>query len=105
MDDSTGCVVVELRAARRERLHHDIRAHQVTVAFVAAATGELSRTALAYAMVLPGMRMLAENGGLGSAEDRALLVLSSLAGDPPRSARPALAFALPNRGDYYIALS
>ena len=86
MDDSTGGVVIELRAARKARLHQDNRARQATVAFVAAGTAEISRTALAYAMVLQGMRMLAEDGGLGSAEDCALLVLSSLAGDPPSSA-------------------
>jgi hypothetical protein len=86
MDDSTGGVVVELKAARRERLDHDNRARQVTVAFVAAATAKISRTALAHAMVLQGMRMLAEDGGLGSAEDCALLVLSGLASDPPTSA-------------------
>ena len=86
MDDSTGGIVVDLKAARRERLDHDLRARQVTVAFVAAATAKISRTALAHAMVLQGMRMLAEDGGLGTAEDCALLVLSSLAGYPPSSA-------------------
>jgi hypothetical protein len=86
MDDSTGGVVVELKAARRERLHHDNRARQATVAFVAAATAEISRTALAHALVLQGMRMLAEDGGLGAAEDCALLALSSLASDPTSSA-------------------
>ena len=64
MDDSTGGVVIELRAARKARLHQDNRARQATLAFVAAATAEISRTALAYAMVLQGMRMLAEDGGL-----------------------------------------
>jgi hypothetical protein len=83
---TTRGVVVELKTVRRERLNQDNRARQATVAFVAAATAEISRTALAYAMVLQGMRMLAEDGGLGSAEDCALLVLSSLAGDPPSSA-------------------
>jgi hypothetical protein len=86
MGDTTGGVVVEFKAARRGRLHYDNRAHQVTVAFVAAATAKISRTALAHAMVLQGMRMLAEDGGLGTAEDCALLVLSSLAGYPPSSA-------------------
>ena len=85
MDDSTGGVVVQLRPARKARLHQDNRARQATVAFVAAATAEISRTALAYAMVLQGMRMLAEDGGLDSAEDCALLVLNSLADDPPNS--------------------
>jgi hypothetical protein len=86
MDDITRGVVVELKTVRRERLHQDNRARQATVAFVAAATAEISRTALAYAMVLQGMRMLAEDGGLGSAENCALLVLSILASDPPSSA-------------------
>ena len=86
MEDSIGGVVIELKVARRERLHHDNRARQATVAFVAAATAEISRTALAYAMVLQGMWMLAEDGGLGSAENCALLVLSNLASDPPSSA-------------------
>ena len=75
-----------MRAARKARLHQDNRARQATLAFVAAATAEISRTALAYAMVLQGMRMLAEDGGVGSAEDCALLVLSSLVSDPPSSA-------------------
>ena len=86
MDDSTGGIVVDLKAARRERLDHDLRARQVTVAFVAAATAKISRTALAHAMVLQGMRMLGEDGGLGSAEDCASVALSSLIGVPPSSA-------------------
>ena len=86
MDDSTRGVVVEFKAARKARLHQHNRACQATVAFVAAATAEISRPTLAYAMVLQGMRMLAEDGGLDSAEDCALLVLNTLAGDPPSSA-------------------
>jgi hypothetical protein len=74
-------VVVDLKVARRERRHHDDRARQVTVAFVAAATAEISRIALARALVLHGMQMLAEEDGLGSAEECALLVLSDLAHD------------------------
>jgi hypothetical protein len=82
MDEtSSSGVVVDLKAARRERRHHDDRARQVTVAFVAAATAEISRTALARALVVYGMQMLAGEGGLGSAEECALLVLSDLARD------------------------
>ena len=74
-------VVVDLKGARRKRRHHDDRARQVTVAFVAAATAKISRTALARALVLHGMQMLAEENGLGAAEECALLVLSDLARD------------------------
>jgi len=82
MDEtSSSGVVVDLKVARRERRHHDDRARQVTVAFVAAATAEISRTALARALVLRGMQMLVEEDGLGSAEECALLVLSDLARD------------------------
>ena len=82
MDEtSSNGVVVDLKVARRERRHHDDRARQVTVAFVAAATAEISRTALARALVLHGMQMLADEDGLGSAEECALLVLSDLARD------------------------
>jgi len=82
MDEtSSNGVVVDLKVARRERRHHDDRARQVTVAFVAAATAETSRTALARALVLHGMQMVVEEDGLGSAEECALLVLSDLARD------------------------
>jgi hypothetical protein len=74
-------VVVDLKVARRERRHQDDRARQVTVAFVAAATAEVSRMALARALVVHGMQMLAEEDGLGTAEECALLVLSDLARD------------------------
>jgi hypothetical protein len=81
MDETSRGVVVELKVARRERRHQDDRARQVTVAFVAAATAEISRTALARALVVHGMQILAEEDGLGSAEECALLVLSDLARD------------------------
>jgi hypothetical protein len=82
MDEtSSNGVVVDLKVARRERRHHDDRARQVTVAFVAAATAEISRIALARALVVHGMQILAEEDGLGSAEECALLVLSDLARD------------------------
>ena len=82
MDEtSSSGVVVDLKVARRERHHHDDRARQVTVAFVAAATAEISRIALARALVVHGMQILAEEDGLGSAEECALLVLSDLARD------------------------
>jgi hypothetical protein len=87
MDEiSSNGVVVKLKVARRERRHHDDRARQVTLAFVAAATAEISRTALARALVLHGMQMLADENGLGSAEECALLVLSDLARDHTHSA-------------------
>ena len=79
MDETSRGVVVELKVARRKRRHHDDRARQVTVAFVAAATAEISRIALARALVVHGMQILAEEDGLGSAEECALLVLSDLA--------------------------
>jgi hypothetical protein len=81
MDETSRGVVVELKVARRERRHQDDRARQVTVAFVAAATAEISRIALARALVVHGMQILAEEDGLGSAEECALLVLSDLARD------------------------
>jgi hypothetical protein len=81
MDETSRGVVVELKVARRERRHQDDRARQATVAFVAAATAEISRTALARALVVHGMQILAEEDGLGSAEECALLVLSDLARD------------------------
>ena len=81
MDETSRGVVVELKVARRKRRHHDDRARQVTVAFVAAATAEISRIALARALVVHGMQILAEEDGLGSAEECALLVLSDLARD------------------------
>ena len=81
MDETSRGVVVELKVARRKRRHHDERARQVTVAFVAAATAEISRIALARALVVHGMQILAEEDGLGSAEECALLVLSDLARD------------------------
>ena len=81
MDETARGVVVDLKVARRERRHHDDRARQVTVAFVAAATAEISRIALARALVVHGMQILAEEDGLGSAEECALLVLSDLARD------------------------
>ena len=78
--------MVELKVARRERRQQDNRAHQVTVAFVAAATAKIPRTALARALVLQGMQILAEEDGLGVAEECALLVLSDLARDPTHPA-------------------
>ena len=81
MDETSRGVVVELKVARRERRHQDDRARQVTVAFVAAATAEISRITLARALVVHGMQILAEEDGLGSAEECALLVLSDLARD------------------------
>jgi hypothetical protein len=81
MDETSRGVVVELKVARRKRRHQDDRARQVTVAFVAAATAEISRIALARALVVHGMQILAEEDGLGSAEECALLVLSDLARD------------------------
>ena len=81
-----GALLLNSRRLAGRACINDNRACQATVAFVAAATAEISRPTLAYAMVLQGMRMLAEDGGLDSAEDCALLVLNSLAGDPPSSA-------------------
>jgi len=82
MDEtSSNGLVLDLKVAGRERRHHDDRARQVTVAFVAAATAEISRTAVARALVLHVMQMLVDEDGLGSAEECALLVLSDLARD------------------------
>jgi len=81
MDETSRGVVVQLKVPRRERRDRDDRARQVTVAFVAAATAKISRTAVARALVLQGLRILAEEDGLGAAEECALLVLSDLARD------------------------
>lgn len=80
MADTGGGVIVDLDSARAERVPtQDNRARSVTAAFVAAATAEISQPALARALILQGLHMLAETGGLVSAGEYARLVLTELA--------------------------
>jgi hypothetical protein len=69
---SSSGVVVDLKVARRERRHHDDRARQVTVAFVAAATAEISRTALARASLWRSFDERATDGKPRAAEEATL---------------------------------
>jgi hypothetical protein len=80
MAGTGGGVVVDLQTARAVRLpDFDNRAQNVTAAFVAAATAEIPRKALARALVLSGLQMLAEAEGLMMAGEHAREILSRLA--------------------------
>jgi hypothetical protein len=80
MVDIGGGVIVDLESARAVRVpSQDGRARNVTAAFVAAATAEISRPALARALILQGLQMLAEAGGLVAAGEYARLILADLA--------------------------
>ena len=80
MADIGGGVIVDLETVPAVRVpSQDGRARGVTAAFVAAATAEISRPALARALILHGLQMLAESGGLVSAGEYARLVLAEMA--------------------------
>ncbi len=83
MAGSEGGVVVHLDEVRAVRLpDFDSRSRNITAAFVAAATAEIPRAALARALVLIGLRIIAEGEGLLAAGEHAREILAGLARDP-----------------------
>ncbi len=80
MAGTEGGTVVHLHAARAIRVSDfDARARNVTAAFVAAATAEIPRGALARALVIAGLQILAEEEGLLIAGEHARSILTGLA--------------------------
>lgn len=82
MAGTGGGIVVHLDAIRAVRMSDfDSRAQSVTAAFVAAATAEIPRRALARALILSGLQMLAEGEGLMNAGEYTREILSRMARD------------------------